>query len=50
MAERAQIGYLVGYDARNIWKIWVNGPKGFEVIRARDVVFGETERYDPDCP
>ncbi|KAL3702653.1 hypothetical protein TMatcc_011232 [Talaromyces marneffei ATCC 18224] len=43
MAARAQIGYLVGYEAHNIWQIWVDHPKGFRVIRARDVIFDETK-------
>ncbi|KAL3712554.1 hypothetical protein TMatcc_001253 [Talaromyces marneffei ATCC 18224] len=50
MAARAQIGYLVGYEAHNIWQIWVDHPKGFRVIRARDVIFDETKRYDPKHP
>lgn len=50
MEARAQIGYLVGYEAHNIWQIWVDHPKGFRVIRARDVIFDETKRYDPKHP
>ncbi|KAJ6093607.1 hypothetical protein N7486_008896 [Penicillium sp. IBT 16267x] len=50
MASRAQIGYLIGYEAHNIWLIWVDGPKGFKVIRARDVIFDEMKRYDPKHP
>ncbi|EED13808.1 hypothetical protein TSTA_100530 [Talaromyces stipitatus ATCC 10500] len=50
MAPRAQIGYLVGYEAHNIWRIWTIGPNGTKVIRARDVVFDETKKYDPDHP
>ena len=50
MAPRAQIGYLVGYEAHNIWRIWVTGPNGSKVIRARDVVFDETKKYDPEYP
>ncbi|EED22755.1 hypothetical protein TSTA_062420 [Talaromyces stipitatus ATCC 10500] len=50
VAPRAQIGYLVGYEAHNIWLIWTTGPRGTKVIRARDVVFDETKRYDPEHP
>lgn len=50
MAPRAQIGFLVGYEAHNIWRIWVTGPNGSKVIRARDVVFDETKKYDPEHP
>ncbi|PCG88088.1 hypothetical protein PENOC_112570 [Penicillium occitanis (nom. inval.)] len=50
MEARAQIGYLVGYEAHNIWQIWVDHPQGFRVIRARDVIFDETKRYDPRHP
>lgn len=34
MAARAQIGFLVGYKAHNIWRIWVMGPTGSKIIRA----------------
>jgi hypothetical protein len=50
MEPRAQIGYLVGYESHNIWLIWTEGPYGTKVIRARDVVFDETKRYDPEHP
>lgn len=30
--------------------IWTEGPYGTKVIRARDVVFDETKRYDPEHP
>jgi hypothetical protein len=45
---RSQIGYLVGYEAHNIWKIWL--PTKNQVIRARDCQFDETRRYNPDDP
>ena len=48
MLPRAQIGYLVGYEAHNIWRIWI--PKDKKVIRARDCQFDETRQYDPDEP
>ncbi|EED14304.1 conserved hypothetical protein [Talaromyces stipitatus ATCC 10500] len=50
MALRAQIGFLVGYEAHNIWKIWTTGPNGSKVIRARDVIFDEMKKYDPEHP
>ena len=40
---RAQIGYLVGYAARNIYRIWL--PKHGRVIQTRDVTFDETQFY-----
>lgn len=42
---RAHIGYLVGYDASNIYFIWV--PSLSKVIRTRDVTFNEDEFYTP---
>lgn len=46
---RAQIGYLVGYEAHNIWKIWLPH-KPSTVIRVRDCRFDETKPYDRDDP
>ena len=40
---RGQIGYLVGYVATNIYKIWL--PKHGKVIQTRDVTFDETQFY-----
>jgi hypothetical protein len=48
MAPRAQIGYLLGYRAHNIWEVWVPGTK--DPILVRDVVFDETGNYDPSKP
>ncbi|KAL3704338.1 hypothetical protein TMatcc_010029 [Talaromyces marneffei ATCC 18224] len=48
MAPRAEIGYLVGYDASNIFKIWI--PEERSVIRARDVEFDEDAFFDPTKP
>lgn len=48
MTSRAWIGYMVGYVASNIWKIW--NPRRREVVEERDVVFDETRFYDPDLP
>ena len=45
LKERAHIGHLVGYDARNIFRIWI--PSQRKVIRTRDVIFDDSTRYDP---
>ncbi|EDN09823.1 predicted protein [Histoplasma mississippiense (nom. inval.)] len=45
---RAHIGYLVGYDSTNIFRIWI--PHLDRVIRTRDVIFNENRRYNPDEP
>jgi hypothetical protein len=44
MEPQAQIGYLVGYEAWNIFRIW--NPKNGTVTRYRDVLFDESKRYD----
>ncbi|KAJ6437664.1 Cut9 interacting protein Scn1 [Purpureocillium lavendulum] len=41
----AEVGYLVGYDSTNIFRIWI--PERQEVRRVRDVTFDETCHYDP---
>jgi hypothetical protein len=47
---RASIGYLVGYDSTNIWRIW-NPRNGYKIIRTRDVYFDEGQKFDPqDVP
>lgn len=46
LAERAWIGYLIGFEAHNIWRIW--HPKSSEVVRVRDVVFQEDQLYRDD--
>jgi hypothetical protein len=43
--ERAHIGYLTGYDATNILRVWI--PHLKRVIHTRDVRINETKRYDP---
>jgi hypothetical protein len=48
MAPRANIGYLIGYDASNIFKIWI--PEERSVVRARDVEFDEDAFFDPTKP
>jgi hypothetical protein len=45
LGPRAHVGYLVGYHASNIYRIWV--PKLNQVILSRDVRFNEVEFFDP---
>jgi hypothetical protein len=46
MHPRAQIGYLVGYESRNIFRVWI--PDKWEVIATRDVTFNENVFFDPN--
>ena len=48
VAPRALIGYLVGYVASNIWRIWI--PRPNKVIMARDCIFDERRKFDPRDP
>lgn len=48
LSERAHIGYLVGYDSSNIFRIWI--PSKHKIIRSRDVLFDESEGYEPTDP
>lgn len=53
LAERAWVGYLIGFEAHNIWHIW--HPTSRHVVRVRDVVFQEDHLYrndekDPETP
>ena len=45
MAPRAQVGYLVGFDSTNIFRVWL--PSKGRVIRTRDVRFDDTKLYHP---
>lgn len=45
LEPRAHIGYLVGYDSTNIYRIWI--PSEGKVVRTRDVSFDEERFYDP---
>ena len=42
---RCSIGYLVGWDSTNIFRIWI--PSLQKVIRTRDVTFDESIKYSP---
>jgi len=42
---RALKGYLVGFEASNIYRIWI--PATDRVVRTRDVKIDETQRYKP---
>ena len=43
-AERAHIGYLIGYDLFNIYRIW-NVSKN-KIIKIRYVIFNEDACYN----
>ena len=45
MEARKYVGYLVGYDSTNIWRIWI--PSQRKVICTRDVRFDEMKKYNP---
>jgi hypothetical protein len=45
LAPRARIGYLVGYQSTNIYRIWI--PQHEEVRPEKNVVFNETIFFDP---
>ena len=44
MQERAHIGHWIGYEARNIFRIWI--PSQHKVIRTREVMFDDSTGYD----
>ena len=45
---KAHLGYLVGYEASNIWRVWVPGKKLNPVIRSRSVRFDEQQFFNPN--
>jgi hypothetical protein len=45
-ALRAEIGFLVGYVASNMWKIWFPARGNIEVVR--DAHFDESRKWRPD--
>jgi hypothetical protein len=46
MAPRAEVGFLIGFVASNLWKIWF--PHTGKVRIVRDAIFDENKRYTPD--
>ena len=46
LLPRAHIGYLVGYDSTNIFRIW--RPDKSRVIRVRDATFEDDSVFSPD--
>ena len=44
LQPKAHIGFLVGYESTNIYRVWI--PHKKKVISARDVLFDEDEFYD----
>lgn len=44
----AVVGYLVGHEATILWRIWI--PELKRIIRARDVHFHETQKFNPLQP
>ena len=45
LLPRAYLGYLMGYDSTNIYRIWI--PSKNRVVRIRDITFDETLFCDP---
>jgi hypothetical protein len=45
-APRAEIGFLVGYVASNVWKIWFPARRKIEVVRYAH--FDESRKWKPD--
>jgi hypothetical protein len=43
---KAWIGYLVGYDSTNVYRVW--NPVKNAIIKARDVIFDEDEVFNGD--
>jgi hypothetical protein len=46
LRPRAHLGYLIGYESTNIFRIWI--PSQQKIIRTRDVTFDETRFYRLD--
>lgn len=45
LEPKAEVGYLVGYESTNIFRIWI--PSRDVIVASRDVTFSETIEYDP---
>ena len=48
LASRTLVGYLVGYDSTNIFRIWI--PSKERVVRMRDVVFVKDKLFKDENP
>ena len=48
LEPRTHIGYLVGYDSTNIFRIWI--PSKQKIISTHDITLNETLFYDPKTP
>jgi hypothetical protein len=48
LQSRCLIGYLVGYEASTVYRVW--NPRTNRVVRTRDVWFDETIFFNPDDP
>jgi hypothetical protein len=46
VSPRAEIGFLVGYMASNVWKVWFPARGKIQVVR--DAQFDESQRWKPD--
>lgn len=44
LQARSHIGYLVGFDSTNVYRVWI--PSLNKIIRTRDVIFDEDQRYN----
>ena len=44
---KAHLGYLVGYDATNVFHIWIPGKTPRQVIKSRSVRFDEQLFFNP---
>ncbi len=44
LAPRVYIGYLVGYESMNIYKVWIFYKK--KVMLAQDIIFNEKAFFD----
>lgn len=44
LQKRAYIDYLIGYKARNIFRVWISNQR--KIIRTRDVLLNDTADYD----
>lgn len=44
-AKNPRIGFLVGLQGTNIWRVWLREQS--RVVRVREVVFDESQKFDP---